>query len=227
MGFAEEQGIKWLAFDIDGTLYPRSQMNWRLVKGALPDLAFSLRFNSMRQEIRRIDGTERSEITSLEDLLRRECVVMYGSEEKLPKFLKKAESQDRRWERLFSDIKPYEGLEETLEAAYGRYRLAALTDFPLFKKLEALGVDKYFSYKASTNDSGAFKPAPAPFLYMLQGLGAPPEQVLYVGDSESKDIKGAKRVGMRAALISPSSGKVYSEADVVFRSWAEFRELIL
>ena len=227
MGFAEKNGIKWLAFDIDGTLYPKGQMDLRLVLGALPALPFSLRFNSMRQRIRRMDGLERREITSLEDLMRRECQVMYGSEEKLGLFSRKSRSQDRRWEKLFSTIKPFKGLGEVLEEASQEYKLAALTDFPLFSKLEVLGVSRCFSYRASTNDSGAFKPAPAPFLMMLSCLGCEPDEVLYVGDSESKDIKGAKNVGMRAALISPSSGKVDSEADVVFRDWAEFRDLVL
>ena len=227
MGFAEEHGIRWLAFDIDGTLYPKAQMDRRLALGALPALCFSLRFNSMRQKIRKEDGTERREITSLDDLLRRECRVMYGPGADFEKFRRKAEAQDRRWEKLFSTIKPYDGMREAMAEASQGYSLAALSDFPLFSKLETLGVSQYFSYSASTNDSGAFKPAPAPFLSLLKATGAEPEEVLYVGDSEPKDIKGAKRAGMRAALISPHSSKVYSEADLVFRTWTEFRDLVL
>ena len=105
--------------------------------------------------------------------------------------------------------------------------VCALSDFPIGVKLRALGVEEYFSFMASSEDYGSLKPSTTPFLAMLSAISLSAEQVLYVGDSESKDIAGAKGVGMRAALISPVRSKVYSKADLVFSSWNEFRERVL
>ena len=57
MGLAEEWGIKAIAFDIDGTLYPKRQMLFRLFLSSLPCIPFALRYNTVRRRIRKEDGT--------------------------------------------------------------------------------------------------------------------------------------------------------------------------
>ncbi len=56
------------------------------------------------------------------------------------------------------------------------------------------------------------KPSPAYFKQALNELGIPPSEVLVVSDDPLSDLAGAKRMGMRAALVL--SGK-YATADVL------------
>ena len=228
MGLAGEWGIEAIAFDIDGTLYPKWQLDIRLCVSSVLHLPFSLRYNRMRQIIRKEDGLSARPPEPLSMFQRREARIMYPGRDRYDWFRKKEERVYRKpWEHLFLSIKGYPGMKEALAAASADYRLFALSDFPIGVKLRALGVEDCFDFIASTEDYGALKPAATPFLAMLEAAGLPPEKVLYVGDSESKDVRGAKGVGMRAALISPSSRKVYSKADLVFSSWDEFREKVL
>ena len=228
MGKAKEWGIKAIAFDIDGTLYPKWQMDIRLAAASVLHLPFAMRYNAMRRRIRREDGLAEMPAGSLEELQRRECLMLYGSEDSLHAFIDKEQHVFRKpWEKLFSSIKPFPGMHEFMEEASSGYELAVLSDFPIGVKLKALGVEEYFSYIASAEDSGHLKPSPVPFRVMLDALGFEPHQVLYVGDSESKDIAGAHNVGLRSALISTSRRKVYSIADTVFSSWDGFRREML
>ena len=228
MGKAEEWGIRAIAFDIDGTLYPKWQMDVRLAAASILHLPFSLRYNRIRQRIREEDGMKDIPVSSFEALRRRECIMMYGTDAKLDHFIGKEERVLRKpWERLFRSIRPFPGMRSCLEEASEKYRLAVLSDFPIGSKLKALGVEDLFEYKASAEDSGALKPSPVPFRVMLGALGLEPGEVLYVGDSERKDIEGASNAGLRTALISTSSHKVYSIADTVFSSWDEFRDTII
>ena len=228
MGKAKEWGIKAIAFDIDGTLYPKWQMDIRLAAASVLHLPFAMRYNAMRRRIRREDGLAEMPAGSLEELQRRECLMLYGSEDSLHAFIDKEQHVFRKpWEKLFSSIKPFPGMHEFMEEASSGYELAVLSDFPIGVKLKALGVEEYFSYIASAEDSGHLKPSPVPFRVMLDALGFEPHQVLYVGDSESKDIAGARNAGLRSALISTSRRKVYSIADTVFSSWDGFRREML
>lgn len=228
MGKAKEWGIKAFAFDIDGTLYPKWQMDIRLAAASVLHLPFAMRYNAMRRRIRREDGLAEMPAGSLEELQRRECLMLYGSEDSLHAFIDKEQHVFRKpWEKLFSSIKPFTGMHEFMEEASSGYELAVLSDFPIGVKLKALGVEEYFSYIASAEDSGHLKPSPVPFRVMLDALGLEPHQVLYVGDSESKDIAGARNAGLRSALISTSRRKVYSIADTVFSSWDGFRREML
>ena len=228
MGKAKEWGIKAIAFDIDGTLYPKWQMDIRLAAASVLHLPFAMRYNAMRRRIRREDGLAEMPAGSLEELQRRECLMLYGSEDSLHAFIDKEQHVFRKpWEKLFSSIKPFPGMHEFIEEASSGYELAVLSDFPIGVKLKALGVAEYFSYIASAEDSGHLKPSPVPFRVMLDALGFEPHQVLYVGDSESKDIAGARNAGLRSALISTSRRKVYSIADTVFSSWDGFRREML
>ncbi len=228
MGLAEDWHIKAIAFDIDGTLYPKYALNIRLALTSILHLPFAIRYNAMRREIRKEDGLEAREAVSLAEFQKREADIMYPGRNRTGWFAAKEERVFRKpWEHVFRSIKGYPGMQRALEEASGSYKLCALSDFPIGVKLKALGVEGYFSFIASSEDYGALKPSATPFLAMLDAISLPADEVLYVGDSESKDITGAKGVGMHAALIFPSRRKVYSKADLVFSSWDEFREKVL
>lgn len=227
MGYAREHGIKALCFDIDGTFYPKRQMMVRLALSSVFHLPFALKYNAMRQRLREETGLSEGDTEDFLSFCEKECAILYPDKD-VQYFIDKEERVFRRpWERLFSSIKPYPGLRETLEKARDEgFILAALSDFPVAHKLEALGIDDLISYRASTEEYGALKPSVRPFRMMLSELGVKPEEALYTGDSCSKDVDGARNAGMHTALISHSV-RVYNNADIIFSSWEEFGKVVL
>lgn len=225
MGYASEHGIKLLAFDIDGTLYPKSAMTRRLVSASLLHLPFAIRYNSMRQKMRADTGYSVPPERDLPSFQARQAAIMGMDAEH---FRKKEETVFRKpWDKSFSTIKPFPGVRDALQRAKDEgFVLAALSDFPLLHKLEALGVSDLFDFKASAEDYGALKPSASPFMRMLDDLGFLPNEALYTGDSRSKDIDGAKNAGMHTALISDSV-KTYDNADIIFKNWDEFSRVVL
>ncbi len=222
MGFIKEKGIKAVLFDIDGTLYDKKYMNRYLLKTAVFNPIFSLAYNKMRQTMRHIDGFESKNLMSLSDFRRKEANLLYSelTEAKFSKYLSKYEKIEERWTRYYNG-RPFEGMVDTLREAKNKgIVLGALSDFPLGRKLEVLGVDNLVSYKASTEDCGFLKPNPAPFLVMLKALNLKPEEAIYLGDSYSKDVVGAKSVGMYTLLITKKRGD-FPKADLVVKTWNE------
>jgi len=103
--------------------------------------------------------------------------------------------------------------------------IVAFSDFPVAQKLKTLGIADLVDVALSSDDSCYLKPSAKAFSYVLDHVDASPNEVLYVGDSYTKDCQGAKRAGMHSALIT-SSKKEYSDADLVISSWKEFISLV-
>ena len=67
--------------------------------------------------------------------------------------------------------------------------------------LDALGLGVYLATVVLPSDAGAAKPDPRIFRLALERLGASAEQALFVGDDASRDLAGARAVGIRAAHV--------------------------
>ena len=227
MGYAAENGIKALIFDIDGTFYPKRAMMFRLGLASALHLPFALKYNRMRQDLRKETGFEMGDASSLGELQEKESRMMYPGRD-VEYFISKEERVFRKpWERLFSNIKPYPDVRNVLMKARSEgYILAALSDFPIGTKLRALGIDDLLDLSVSTEEYGALKPSIRPFSAILDELGLKAAEALYTGDSRSKDVDGAKNAGMHTALISRSI-RVYNNADIIFSSWEEFGKMVL
>ncbi len=75
------------------------------------------------------------------------------------------------------------------------------------KVLEALGIKHFFDSITTAEDAGVGKPNPKIFKKALEYSKSNPK--VYIGDSEFRDVKGAKGVGMIAIKIGNNS----TEAD--------------
>jgi putative hydrolase of the HAD superfamily len=70
------------------------------------------------------------------------------------------------------------------------------------ERLEKFGIDRYFSSVVLSVTSGVRKPHPMIFQDALAETGLAPDQVLFVGDTVSRDVEGARRAGIgRVALL--------------------------
>ena len=101
-----------------------------------------------------------------------------------------------------------EAFPETAEAmnrlqASGRFRLAVLSNSDndaLNPMLLALGLN--FDAVLSSESARMYKPDPRIFRQILAVLCVEASSSLYVGDSQSDDVRGAKSVGMQTAWMN-------------------------
>jgi putative hydrolase of the HAD superfamily len=68
----------------------------------------------------------------------------------------------------------------------------------LRRRLEGLGLLRYFDAWAFSDETGWFKPAPEAFAPALEALEVAPEDAAHVGDNERTDLVGARSLGMAA-----------------------------
>lgn len=226
MGFARDNGIKALCFDIDGTFYPKRQTHEYLLLSFFSTPVFSLKYNSMRQKMRQQDGLASAPELTLDEFRRKECLLMYGR--KRDDYLYHYKCLYDSWQRTSRLIRPFPHVREALEKAKGEgYILGALSDFPLGSKLRTLGLEGLFDYEASTEDCGYLKPNATPFVVMCREIGVKPEEVLYTGDSERKDVKGAANAGLCTALIDVGGSHKETTADLHLTGWDKFITMVL
>lgn len=69
--------------------------------------------------------------------------------------------------------------------------------------LQKAGIDDLFSVVLLSYPLGVRKPDPIFYRLALAAAGAPPGQVLFVGDNFACDVAGPVAHGMRAALVRP------------------------
>jgi len=83
------------------------------------------------------------------------------------------------------------------------YKLGVLSDAPsrqAWLRLANLGLLHYFQHVITHDDTGKWKPDPAPFRKMLEVLALGHDEVLMVGDWPDRDIQGARNLHIRTAL---------------------------
>ena len=133
----------------------------------------------------------------------------------------------RGWEPHFLRVRlfPYAG-ELLAELRAARLKLGLLSDFPPQAKLKNLGIADFWDAVICSEAVGALKPALRPFICLAEALGCAPDRVLYVGNSYRYDVLGARRAGMKTALIT-SRGRAKSSADFTFHNYRKLRDFVL
>ena len=97
----------------------------------------------------------------------------------------------------------YPGVRKTLIKLKKRYKLAIISDAPKMKawmRLAAMNIDSLFDVVLTFEDTGKRKPHHLPFINAIKKLGLKPGEILMVGDSLSRDMAGAKALGMKTVL---------------------------
>lgn len=74
--------------------------------------------------------------------------------------------------------------------------------FLWLRELERAGVSDLFDALVFSSDWRSIKPSSTLFREALRGVGARPEEVLFVGDSLRHDMEGAKQLGMHTAWVT-------------------------
>lgn len=87
-------------------------------------------------------------------------------------------------------------LNRLLREGYG---LAVVSDAPRFEawlRLCRLGLHHHFDHVFTYDDTGVRKPDPLPFTMALAELRVQPAQAVMIGDWPSRDVRGAKELGL-------------------------------
>lgn len=121
---------------------------------------------------------------------------------------------------------PCEGAHETLTRLRAAgYRLGLLSNArygPFVPwALEATALAPYLEIAAVSADIGWRKPSPQAFHLLLDQLGVPAHEAVYVGDYYPYDIVGAKAAGMRTAWLRVPHSPTGDDADAEIDSLPE------
>jgi len=226
------EGIKGVAFDLDGTLYPNYSLNIRLLPFILKEARLLAAFGKAREIMRNEQKENPSRL--YDDFYRQQAEITAEILSAEPRLLQEKIDRliYRGWEPFFKKIKLYKNAVQTLSAMKNAgYKLGLLSDFPPEIKLGYLGILGFWDAVLCSEAYGALKPHPLSFVKLAQVMSLPPENILYVGNSHPYDIAGANLAGMKTAWIRnpalPGSGRRKPAADFSFSSYRQLHDFML
>lgn len=225
--FVENLGeITAVGFDIDGTLYRSIRLNLKMIPYVLSHPKVFLAYNKARKIMHKMP--------KVDDFSKIQA-------EKTAKFLKSSTEETQKlldeiiykgMEKFFVNMKTCKDSIELIKDLKKKgLKIALLSDFPPEQKGDIWGIKNICDVILGTEDFGVLKPSVLPFNQISQKLNVPPEQILFVGNSERYDIVGAKNAKMKTAWICYPLrgifGKKSKLADITFWHYKQLRKILL
>jgi putative hydrolase of the HAD superfamily len=214
-----------VAFDLDGTLYPNYRLYVRVLPFVLKEHRLLMAMGRARERLhhREADGSGEdfyaAQARIMAEDLGEEAGAVQARMERLVY---------RGWEPLFTRIRTFRHVKETLDTLRdGGLKLGVLSDFPPEQKLVNLGLGGYWEAILCSEVTGRLKPDPLPFISLARALRTDADRILYVGNSVSFDIEGAKQAGMKAALVASPWVKSRGNADFTFSDYRQLSSYVL
>lgn len=95
--------------------------------------------------------------------------------------------------------------KQTLMKLYNRYKLGIVTNYTyapvIYAALRKLKINYFFNAVVVSEAVGWRKPNPKIFNEALRALSVEADEAIFVGDTPSEDIEGAKSVGMKTIFV--------------------------
>lgn len=111
-----------------------------------------------------------------------------------------ADYRTRYLARCHASTKPYPGILEALAVLPGKKSTATTKGTPTTRAvLEMFGLLPFFQHVQGTDGFPA-KPEPNVIFASLEGLGAKPEECLFIGDSAA-DMEAGRRAGVKTCAV--------------------------
>ena len=127
------------------------------------------------------------------------------------------------WRTFLSNCVLFPGLKDfILDLRNAGVMTAIITDLTAqiqFRKIIYFGLDDYFDYVVTSEESGVDKPNKAPFEMALKKIQAPAEEIWMVGDCFESDINGANAFNILTLQKKHKGVLVNSNADYVFSDY--------
>ncbi len=220
------EGIKAVAFDIDGTMYAEWELYSRIAGYVLHHLKFYITYSKIRKILHKT--------APLADFYEYQA-RLFANELGISTIEAKTLINDVCYEGLkpyFKKVPPYPYLVETIKKfKEAGLKIGIMSDFPPEQKEELWGIRALCDVCIGSEESGALKPSKYPFGILAQKLDLNPSEILYVGNSLKYDVRGAHNAGMRTAYILKGWRKVFNvphkEADISFSNYKQLYNLVL
>jgi HAD superfamily hydrolase (TIGR01509 family) len=123
------------------------------------------------------------------------------------------------------------GVQEVVKSLFGTVRLGIISNtrshILIEETVKHLGLRECFDSLVTSVSAGYRKPSTHIFQAVLDAWNLPPEQIVMIGDSPSKDVAGAKTLGIKTIWLTTNSSETETcRADAVARTPAEILEIL-
>jgi HAD superfamily hydrolase (TIGR01549 family) len=202
-------GLAALIFDLDGTLYPLrpvriavfKRLLWAYLSQPIAGIQTLRALAAYRRAQELLRASERH-TTSLREAQVQTASQLSGLAAEFIEHCVSDWMEERPLQILPQFVhKDFVHLLESAKA--GGMRTAVCSDYPARRKIEALGLSRWFDLIVSAQDPeiGELKPSPKILKFALEKLEVPAEQALYIGDRVEIDGAAAKRAGVHFHLL--------------------------
>ena len=217
-------------FDIDNTLYSYDAAH-AVAFARLLDYG-TRRLGLEQQAFRQLHSQAMAQVNAV---LGRPCAAMHNRLLRYQRMLELAglplchalEMESLYWDTLIEAAQPSPGTLACLRALKGAgYTVGVGTDMTLdyqLKKLTRMDMLPYIDFVVTSEEVLAEKPEAKLFLRCAEKAGTSPERCLFIGDSLSKDVAGAKAVGMEALWFQPDPALAAQQPEIA--SIQDFHQL--
>lgn len=219
--------IKAVVFDIDGTLYPEWKFVPLIFPFALKHIQFMRAFGVARKSLRQ--QSCESPPVIIPDFFKAQAQIIGAKTGKAPKDIQRFIDTEiyRGWKQYFEKIPLFPHVKETfISLKQHGYKIGILSDFLPEQKGSLWGLLPLCDVVLGSEQVGALKPSPLPFIEVAHQLHVSVEHILYVGNNARVDIQGARNAGMKTAAIQHP---VYTAlkrnkkgADIFFSGYRQF-----
>lgn len=126
----------------------------------------------------------------------------------------------------------YPDVRSVLDELKTHFPLAIVSDGQsawAMPEMRATGIEGYFAPIVISGDRGFRKPDRRLFQSALDGIGAEPEEVLFVGNDMYRDVFGAGQMGMKTVFFASNQGRQSMEGvnpDYIIYRFSELRQAI-
>ena len=197
-------GVKLIVFDLDGTLYTKSRMVWRMLCGAPRDWRLMLAERKTRKQLRgQYFGNED---TFFQTYFQTMATYCNAHPEDLRtwyfnRYMPLMVSVIQRYYKPVEWLMPF-----VADCKKQGIYLVVLSDYGhTHEKLHALNINEnLFDWVVSAPELGGLKPAPEVLKKVLEKMKVTAEQCLVIGDREDTDGALAQSIGAAFQLIQNS-----------------------
>ena len=180
-------GVKWLFFDIGSTLVDETKV-----------------YDDIFQKIAVAGGVSVEEVKT-------RAIGFYKQNKRGHREVIRLLGVDYpEWSPLYEEL--YPDTMECLRILKKKYKLGIIANqIPgAEKRLEGMGIRRYFDVIVSSAEEGVAKPDPRIFSIALIRAGCAPEQAVMIGDRIDNDIVPAKQMGMKTVWIRQGVGRYWN-----------------
>ncbi|MBN1646104.1 HAD family hydrolase [Candidatus Woesearchaeota archaeon] len=196
--------IKAIIFDYDNTLLEFHPYEAEADLIILDKIARKYKLNprDLTTELNKIKNKHVHNLAKPEEFSRILWLVELYGKFRIPEDLKEINKLvDKYWYLIRRKAKLFPTVKNTLEQLKGKYKLAIFSDSDgnkqiKLKRIKAMNIEKYFDKIFTSDDFGYNKPEKSDFNQICDSLGVHPKECMMVGDSNIRDLKPAKKLGL-------------------------------